>query len=434
MSKQNNRWNNLTSLLPSTEFSVDVIWNVISLFILAIGGFIVNALILFFEDESTLGVFNQVFAVYTVVSQIGVGGVQYSVLKSISHNQDDLTECLNQALSGLLMVFLITLPLSIGTWLLAGSVGRFLDSPNTAIGIQLIAPGLIFFTMNKVLINITNGLAWMKAYAVFRSLRYGLIPIFVIGLFSAGLGGAYLTLSLTLTEIVLFFALSIFIFKRFSPLRWPKEFGSYLSNHISFGIRGMFSGILMSLNNKIDVLMLGYFTSDARVGIYSFAVNLADGASQLPIALRVNIDPILGRLFSEKKTAEIEDLSKRIRRIFFPIMVGISLIAMAVYPLLIKVIAPGTDLRVSWIIFCTVMIGVMINASYRPMKGIFLQAGKPIIHTMIVVGLVLGDALMNLIVIPRYEIFGAAAVTSMTYIIEAILIYTIARKIFSLRL
>lgn len=427
-------WENLRSLLPSNEFGVDVIWNINSLFVLAIGGFVINALILFFEDESTLGVFNQVFAVYTIVSQIGVGGVQYSVLKSISHNQEDLSECVNQTISGLLLVFLITLPLSIGTWLIADSIGKLLESPDTAIGIRLIAPGLIFFTLNKVLINVINGLALMKAYAVFRSLRYGLIPIFVILLFFAGLGGPHLTLSLTLTEIVLFLILNIYVISRLSPLRWPKRFGSYMSKHISFGIRGMFSGILMSLNNKIDVLMLGYFTSDARVGIYSFAVNLADGASQLPIALRVNIDPILGRIFSENKPSEVEDLSRRIRRVFFPIMIGISLVAMAVYPFLIKRIAPGMDIRVSWIIFSTVMIGVMINASYRPMKGIFLQAGKPAIHTLIVVGLVLGDALMNLVVIPRYEIFGAAAVTSLTYIIEAVLIYTVSRILLSIRL
>jgi O-antigen/teichoic acid export membrane protein len=196
----------------------------------------------------------------------------------------------------------------------------------------------------------------------------------------------------------------------------------------------MFSGVLMSLNNKIDVLMLGYFTTDARVGIYSFAAMLADGASQLPSAIRWNIDPILGRKFSEGKLKDISTLSRSVRKVFLPLMILLSIGVVIIYRPLVRIVAPGTDLDLSWAVFSIIMVGVVINASYRPMKGIFLQAGKPIIHTLIVVGLIVSDALLNLVAIPRFEILGAAFVTSFTYVLEMILIYLVAQKVLSIKL
>ncbi|MGB2965675.1 MAG: oligosaccharide flippase family protein [Anaerolineales bacterium] len=434
MNDKPSRWETLLARLPINEFSIDVFWNVLSLLVLALGGFLVNALVVYFEGEATLGVFNQVFAVYTIASQIGVGGIQFSILKTISHNQDNKEECTNQAISGLLLVFLITLPISFGSWLLAEPIGKMLESPDTAIGIRLISFGLMFFTLNKVLINVINGLSLMKVFAIFRALRYGFIPIFVVLLFVTGRGGAYLTLSLSLTELVLFFIQIVYVFGWVLPWQWPKNLGFYLREHLSFGIKGMFSGVLTSLNNKVDVLMLGYFTSDARVGIYAFAAMLADGASQLPSTIRWNLDPILGRKFSEGKIPEITSISKRVRRVFVPVMIVISILVVVLYPLLIRIIAPGTDIKLSWTVFSIIMVGVLINSSYRPMKGIFLQTGRPIIHTLVVVGLIVSDALLNLIAIPKFEILGAAVVTSFTYILEAILVYAVARWVLSIKI
>jgi O-antigen/teichoic acid export membrane protein len=427
-------WDDIKSRLQINTFSIDVFWNILSLVVLALGGFIVNSLILYFEGEATLGVFNQVFAVYTVASQLGVGGVQFSVLKAVSHNQDDLQECANLAISGLLLVLLITIPLSVACWVLASPIGEFLDSPGTAIGIRLISFGLVFFTLNKVLINVINGLSLMKVFAVFRALRYGFIPVFIVVLYLMGRGGPYLTLSLSLTEMVLFIIQAVYLFGWILPRRWPHELKGYLKEHAYFGIRGMFSGVLMSLNNKIDVLMLGYFTTDARVGIYSFAVNLADGASQMTATLRWNIDPILGRKFSKGKTMDIPSISRRVRSVFLPLMTILSAGVVLIYRPLVRIIAPGTDLNLSWTVFSIVMVGVVINSSICAMKGIFLQAGRPVVHTLIVMALIVSDALLNLLVIPRFEIIGAAAVTSFTYVFEAILVYFVARAIFSIKL
>ncbi|MBN2303328.1 MAG: oligosaccharide flippase family protein [Anaerolineae bacterium] len=418
----------------ASKFNQDVLWNVASLGFLALGGVIINAIILRIRGDVALGIFNQVYAVYIVLSQIGVGGLQHSVLKHISHHQDDLDRCADITTSALLLVAAITVPLGGLGLLLAGPLGDLMDSPGVADGLRLAIPGLLFFAMNKVLINTLNGLQRMRAYAVFRSLRFILIPAAVIGIVWADLSDASLALSLTIAELLLFVVLIVFVYTRLIPLKRITAARERFEEHISFGVRGVLSGILTELNTRVDVLMLGYFTTDANVGIYSFAAMLAEGVSQLPLAIRWNIDPIIGRHFAQGETHLISDTARHIRHTFYPVMGALGAAAVLAYPVFLWLWLPDDNITTSWAIFSIIMIGVIVNAGYRPFLGILMQGGRPGAHTVFITSLVLGDALLNLIFIPLLGIYGAAIVTMITYTGEAVGLMLFSRRLFQIRL
>ena len=73
-------------MLISKKFTSDLIWNFFSLGILACSGIIINIFIARYYGSSYLGVFNQVFAIYILLSQFAIGGVHFSTLKHISYN------------------------------------------------------------------------------------------------------------------------------------------------------------------------------------------------------------------------------------------------------------------------------------------------------------------------------------------------------------
>ena len=56
------------------------------------------------------------------------------------------------------------------------------------------------------------------------------------------------------------------------------------------------------------MLVLGFFTTDATVGIYSIASIFAEGMYQLLLILRINYDPLLARLIAERKADELRAL------------------------------------------------------------------------------------------------------------------------------
>ncbi|MBN1937830.1 MAG: oligosaccharide flippase family protein [Anaerolineae bacterium] len=424
----------LARQLGQSKFGQDVLWNVASLGILAVGGVLINAIIVRFRGTEALGIFNQVYAIYIVLSQVAVIGLQAAVLRQVSHRQDDLGECADLTLAALILVAVVSSLLAVVCSLLAGGIGDLLGSPGVGQGIRYIVPGLILLALNKVLINVLNGLRQMRAYAVFSSLRFVLIPVGVLVVSLLDMPAPALLLPLSAAEALLFVALVAFIQVRVFRFRLSRNVVDWLKPHLSFGLRGFLSGLLLELNTRVDVLMLGYFSTDRVVGVYSLASMLAEGVGQLPVAVRWNVDPLLGRHFAQGEMAQIGVLSRRVRRVLYPLMAAVGVVAVAAYPLVYALWVGDDQWRTSWSVFSIILIGVVINAGYKPFMGVLLQGGRPGAYTLFISGLVLWDALMNLMLIPLGGIVGAAVVTGLTYVLQMIVLIVLARRLFGIRL
>ncbi|MCB0317463.1 MAG: oligosaccharide flippase family protein, partial [Bdellovibrionales bacterium] len=168
------------------KFSTDLIWNFGSLAVLGGAGIVINIIIASYAGSDALGVFNQVFAIYIFLSQICVGGVHFSLLKEVSYAQDDIEHCARICTSALALSAIISFVICIVSFSLTGVVENLLDSVDVGKGLVCAIPGLIFFSLNKNLLNLLNGLQWMRAFAVFQALRFLgiLIEVFVIVLVS----------------------------------------------------------------------------------------------------------------------------------------------------------------------------------------------------------------------------------------------------------
>jgi len=420
--------------LGQSKFGQDMLWNIASLGVLGVGGVLINAVIVRLQGTEALGVFNQVYALYIVLSQVAVLGLQASVLKEVSYHHDHLGHCADLTVAALLLVAAVSSTLAVMCGLLAEQIGDVLHSPDVAQGVRWVAPGLIFFALNKVLINVLNGLRRMRAYAVFSSLRFILLPTGVLLIGVLRLPAPLLALALSATETLLFVALLAFIQTRVIKLGLSKRIINWFKPHLAFGLRGFLSGLLLELNTRVDVLMLGYFSTDLQVGVYSLAAMLAEGVGQIPVAVRWNVDPLLGRCFGQGDKAQIGVLARHIRRVLYPLMIVVGILALALYPPIYALWVGDAQWRTSWIVFAIILLGVVINAGYKPFMGLLLQGGRPGAYTLFIGGLVLWDALMNLVFIPLGGVVGAAVVTALTYVLQMIALIVLARRLFEIRL
>ena len=129
-------------------------------------------------------------------------------------------------------------------------------------------------SINKVFLGIINGLREMKNYAIYNILRYCFITLslFFIGFYLLQMENTYLQYFLYQN-----FILSILLVIKIIPLIQSFEVSkiiSWIKIHISYGLKCFTSGIMIELNTKVDILLIGYFLSDKNVGIYSFAAFL----------------------------------------------------------------------------------------------------------------------------------------------------------------
>lgn len=424
----------MKSLLKVSDFSVDILWNIGSLIFLASSGLIMNGIIVATSGVEALGIFNQVYAFYVILSQIGTGGIQLSVLKHISYVKDDIAQCADIAVNALILVIIISLPIVTIGMLSAESIGNLLSSPDVGLGLLYVMPGLLFFAANKVLINVLNGVSRMRVYAVFRALRFIFIPLFIIIILLLQQAVYVLPLALTLAELVLFILLMGYIFRYVLPLKPIEQFRYYTGQHLSYGVRGLFSGVLIEMNTRIDVLMLGFFFSDSTVGLYSFAAILAEGFAQIPIAVRYNVDPLIGQYFSTKTEEQIVSLAQKIRRIFVPVMLILGVISTLAYPIVFLILSGSEGLALSWAVFTLLAFANVVVAAYSPLRGILLQGGAPGHYTLIILATVSSNILLNAVFISQIGVLGAALATGSIIILEIVLIVLSARRLFDIRL
>jgi len=421
-------------LMSPSRFTRDVIWNMASLGVLGVSGLVINSVILAARGAEELGVFNQVFAIYIVASQIAVGGVQFSTLKHCSYAQNNLTECSQITSSALMLVGGIALPICVALYLLSGFIGTILESPSVAAGIIYALPGLFFFALNKVMIMALNGLRHMRAFAVFQSLRYVLILAGVILIIALDWPGYKLPLSLSLTisEVILFLFLIGYLYSQLFPIEisFSKAMCNRFRQHILFGTRGFLSGVLTEMNTRVDVLMVGYFMSDMWVGVYSFGAIFAEGFAQLCTVMRQNLDPLIGRAFATGKKEQITELARKVRKRFWPLISLLGLILMVVFPVLIWILAEEAVVWKSWGVFAILVTGVVISARYRPFMGILPQSGRPGLLTIIMAGSVLFNALLNLLLVPLIGINGSAIATAAVFILEGFIVVVMSKRLF----
>lgn len=386
------------------------------------------------RDETALGIFNQVFALYIILSQIGVGGIQYSTLKQISYHQDDLNSCSEITNSALVLVAGLALIISISTIFLAEVAANFMANSEVGIGLKFVAPGLFFFALNKVLMSTLNGLNRMRPYSIFQSLRYILLPGFVLVFILFNFTDAQLVLALTFTEVILFLLLIIYIYRNVILFRRIDNLFLNLRDHFNFGIRSFMSGILTELNTRVDVLLLGYFLSDAYVGLYTFVAFIVEGVGQIAYAVRWNVDPILGDMFSKGQIELFLDNAYKIRNRAYVFIGSLGVLIIILYPILIGYVVPEIDVKVSSMVLIILMIGVVINSGYRPFIGLLLQGSKPVLHSLIMSILVINNILLNIVLIPMFGVYGSALATSSTFVLEAFLIYYFSKAVFNLDL
>lgn len=417
------------------KFHIDLVWNLASLAVVGVSGALVNLLIARYLDQAALGVFNQVFALYIVLSQIAVGGVHLSVLMHVSHNQSDRRACGLITSAGLLLAFGLSLIICAAAAALHGVAGALLKSPAVGEGLLLAVPGLLLFSLNKVLMNTLNGVSHMRAYALLAALRVVMIVAAIAAVIALRWPAVWLAASLSVAEAALFLCLATYVPLRICPILCFNQPLAWVGRHFSYGARGLLAGIFTELNTRVDILLLGLFLADdGPVGVYSFAAILAEGFSQLPLVIRRNVDPMLGQRFAEGRSADIARDLARVKRLSLLMMLALGGGAIALYLPAVRLLVPDRGFEGSWPPFVILMAGIIANAYYKPFQGIVLQGGRPGVFTGMVAIVVVANALLNAALIPLLGINGSAAGTAIAYIVEAGLIVYYARRLFGVNL
>ena len=400
----------------------DLVWNYGSILIMALGGLLFSTIILFFYDNETLGVFNRAYAYYIVLSQISVCGIHMSVLKRVSDCKYDDTESRNWLATSLALVTAI----SIAVILLTDGVLQFVPTTQQRrMSLICIAPALLFFSVNKVLLNYINARVRMVAYAIFQALRNILICVGIIVLAVMRIEGAKLTLAFVIGELILFIALFIYLIAQ-------KEIGGKISKGlasdlINFGLKILPSNIVLELNTKVDVLCLGWFCSDeALIGIYSFVTLFTEGFYQVYMVVRRNINPFLSE-WSKDLPRWKKEYGKWTKLCLIAAL-PLSLLLVAAYYVLILILGK-TEFTAGLVPLIIISISIAFNGVFIIYGNVMSQLGNPSRESVANTITVAVNFTLNIILIILFGVTGAAIATALSYCCFSVFIFKYIRKV-----
>lgn len=409
------------------KFQSDVLWNFASIAVLGFSGIALNSLIGGQYGPAALGVFGQVWAWYVFFSQLAVGGVDLSVLKATSEHQRDRAKVAEVVLGALAPTLALALASTLVFFGASGLAARIAQSDGVAVGMALAAPGLFFFALNKVLFGVVNGLQRMRAFALLQSSRFVLMLGGYFTVRELGWPAERIAFLFTFAEAILFAMLAVEVGRQI-PWRVGEAWRSWVGAHLRFGVKSVLSGVLLELNSRVDVLMIGYYLDDVRVGVYTFAAMIAEGVFQLQVKLQNVYNPRIAQALASGRHDELRAMVRKGRVWSWALMFAVGAIAVAGYPLALDVLRQPPEMDGGLPAFATLLLGIALSAGYMPFQQTLLMGNRPGWHSAMMLMVVAINFVGAALLIPRLELVGAATATAFAMIASVAILRALVKR------
>jgi O-antigen/teichoic acid export membrane protein len=410
-----------------TRLRRDVAWNLVPVLLLGAVGLGLNFLIAAWWGAAALGVFNLVTITFFVFTVLGAFGVQFSVLRAVAAHVQDRDQVAAIVVGALIPNLALAATSTAVFLLMRGPISQLHGSPEIAEGMLWCAPGLFCFAINKVLFGIVNGLRRMRAFAIYTSLRYVLIATGLAIAHGVALAPSHLPFIWSFTEGTLMLVVTVELLATVKLSRgagwqrWARE-------HLGYGARGVSATLLQEVNSNLDVWMLGAAGVDkAIVGVYTLAAALNIGATQFSVVVQNNLNPMIARALAESRYGDVEELVRRSRRWFVPLMVSACAIGVACFPVIVPWLAGDQSFAAGMVPFTILMAGLALASPYLAFNQILLMAARPGWYTLFIALVVAINFVGDLSLIPLLGPVGAATSTAIAVVASALLTRRFAR-------
>ena len=393
-----------------------VLLNIFSYGLTAAVGLSLNILIIHFYKESIFGVFSISYTIYIILSQISVFGVPSSVLYYTSENPENKLLLKKIFSSGLLLVSILSFLLVTLVFLGFKFFSVFYDDLSGLISLKYIVPGLLFFSINKLVSQFLNGLSNFNFYSYLIIMRaiflFGSFIFFVIFINNPlALSAIFSVTELILMVVALIKVRNFLVF----DFTWLKK-------HWAFGKSAFVGSFLMDLYLKIDLIILSVFVSDYYVGIYSFSGFFLEGIKQLGTIYRTFLNPYITRVFHVSNILfKKKFLKSHIVKSY--VFLGFSGILFLVFFPFLYNMTGGEEFKITYTILTILIFGFVAQSGIEPFMQIFNQIGLPSVQSKYLLYVSITCIISNLLLIPFFGVYGAAFGTFFTFLFQILFFY-----------
>jgi O-antigen/teichoic acid export membrane protein len=198
-----------------------------------------------------------------------------------------------------------------------------------------------------------------------------------------------------------------------------------LRKQLWYGFKPYISNLFSLLTNRIDLLLISYYLSIEKVGIYAIAIGMVNRMQELPHSIQT--------VFFPKTTTHTDEeanvFTPKLFRQTGLIMVGVGLVTGILVWFLLPLIF-GSEFAGAVVPFIIILAGrIMIRGNFGILSTDLNGRGMPQFVSLVSVMAFLLSIIFNVFAIPRWGIIGASCATSINAVIQILVILIIYKRI-----
>ena len=172
------------------------------------------------------------------------------------------------------------------------------------------------------------------------------------------------------------------------------------------------SAITYLLMQSVDIILLSKYSSFERVAYYSVAIKLTTILSLVLASVNTVYAPIFAEWYSLKDFKSLKSGIKKSTRLIFVLTFPAILIVLLFSNIILGLFGP--DYTIARDALIVLLIGQAVNALCGSVGVYMNMTGKQVVFQRILVTAFAINITLNLILIPIYDILGAAIATSIS--------------------
>jgi O-antigen/teichoic acid export membrane protein len=192
---------------------------------------------------------------------------------------------------------------------------------------------------------------------------------------------------------------------------------------LSLGLRGQLGNVATFFNYRLDVFIVNYYLNTAEVGIYALGVIISEALWQLPNAAAAALLPRTARTLDKSDPA----FTCLVCRQVFALACVSGCTIGALSPWLIPMIF-GSKFAPSVAVIWWILPGTIALASAKVMSADLLARGMPEYAAIFAFVTLIVTVILDLALIPRMGIQGAALASSLAYLVNAVLVASVLKQ------
>lgn len=392
---------------------------VLGLGITRVLGFITTFLLTSSLGASLYGIFSFGKTIISIAATVTNLGTDQSIIRFIPEYENHTAQ--NRVIGlATLTSFVGSIVVGIMMYLSAPLVTRLtLDQPLLVDVLRLFAVSLPFTTLTGCIASVFRGLELPGYQIISQSVGRQVFRLITIGAVVAIGATVVGVVAAAVVAWVLAFLLAVGLFVSRTDFK-PGLSGSQpgLRKFYDFSVPLTMSDVGGLLQNKIDVLMVGFFLSGSAVGIYNLSTVLTQALRLPNIGFNTIYPPIAARMYSNDEFEDLEAVFTRVTRWSFTVSLLPALGLLVYSDEVLSIFGEGFG-RGS-LVLSLFVIGQFSTAATGLTSYTLMMTNHQYYVMFERWGLGISNAILNYLFITRFGLIGAAFATATVLVFQSV--------------